>query len=366
MDPPAPPTAEQEAEGKIKELQELVEKQQEEILALKEKYEPSTDKFRKAAGTYDTSDEVPVWVQAMEENIEGSVVDTTFNTDDYRSANRFKGLDYMHSSVSPARVSGYRLFETPNTNWFKVEGVVQFNKNCEGAKAWVHRGALCALMDDAANWAGYNVSGNLDLFSGFTRKVDVTISRPVRVDSVLKLVGQIMEVKRRTDVIIQCSLIDPAYGNAVHAKADCVFVMGESAAEMLEPMVAARQKNRSNSGASPPPRDLGEARPWSMTFEAPSGDTMSDPQFRPPNRVGRYGLGQKISKEVAGKIDERTARHYVPPSGSLIKNAEKATIKKKMQQEAERLAAQEEQERERAKNHPARLRGWGGNGGGSG
>ena len=59
-------------------------------------------------------------------------------------------------------------------------------------------------------------------------------------------------------------------------------------------------------------------------------------------------------------------RHYVPPSGSLIKNAEKATIKKKMQQEAERLAAQEEQERERAKNHPARLRGWGGNGGGSG
>ena len=338
MDPPAPPTAEQGAEGKIKELQELVEKQQEEILALKEKYEPTTDKFRKAAGTYDTSDEVPVWVQvrgeevvsssttmgragsqsvvahspspfqAMEENIEGSVVDTTFNTDDYRSANRFKGLDYMHSSVSPARVSGYRLFGTPNTNWFKVEGVVQFNKNCEGAKAWVHRGALCALMDDAANWAGYNVSGNLDLFSGFSRKVDVTISRPVRVDSILKLVGQIMEVKRRTDVIIQCSLIDPAYGNAVHAKADCVFVMGESAAEMLEPMVAARQKNRSNSGASPPPRDLGEARPWSMTFEAPSGDTMSDPQFRPPNRVGRYGLGQKISKEVAGIIDERTAR----------------------------------------------------------
>ena len=72
MDPPAPPTAEQEAEGKIKELQELVEKQQEEILALKEKYEPSTDKFRKAAGTYDTSDEVPVWVQVRGEEVVSS------------------------------------------------------------------------------------------------------------------------------------------------------------------------------------------------------------------------------------------------------------------------------------------------------
>jgi len=261
----------------------------------------------------------------------------------------------LHSSVSPALVSGYRLFETPNTNWFKVEGVAQFTKNCEGAKGWVHRGALCALMDDAANWAGFNVSGNLNLFSGFTKKVDVTISRPVRIDSILKLVGQIMEVRRRTDVIVQCQLIDPAYGNAVHAKADCVFVMNESAAEMLEPIVAMRQKERKNSGAEPDP-----PRPWSMDMRVPSvnmpsSTTISDPQFRPPNRVGRYGLGQKISKDVADKIDAVAARHYVPPSGSLIKNAEKATIKKRLQQEAAKLA-EEEAERERVKNHPARSR----------
>ena len=65
----------------------------------------------------------------------------------------------MHSSISPVLISGYKLFETPSTNWFKVEGVVQFTKNCEGGKGWVHRGALCALMDDVANWAGFNVSG---------------------------------------------------------------------------------------------------------------------------------------------------------------------------------------------------------------
>lgn len=221
-------------------------------------------------------------------------------------------------------------------------------------------------MDDAANWSGYNVSGKLDLFSGFTRKVSVTISRPVRVDSILKLTGTIIEVKRRTDVIVKCELIDPAYGNAVHVKGECIFVMNESAAEMLEPMVAMRQKNRSNSGASPPGREPPEARPWSMTFGAESAETISDPQFRPPNRVGRYGLGMKISSDVAGKIDERTARNYVPASGSLMKNAEKAAVKKKLQQEAEKLAAQEELERERAKNHPARLRGWGGERGGSG
>ena len=79
----------------------------------------------------------------------------------------------------------------------------------------------------------------------------MTISRPARIDSVLKVIGQILEVKRRTDVIVRSELIDPAYGNAVHAKADCVFVMNEIAAEMLEPIVAMRQKERKNSGAEP-------------------------------------------------------------------------------------------------------------------
>ena len=106
-------------------------------------------------------------------------------------------------------------------------------------------------------------------------------------------------------------------------------------------------------------------RPWSMDMRVPnvnlpSFSTISDPQFRPPNRVGRYGLGQKISKDVADKIDLVTARNYVPPSGSLIKNAEKAVTKKKLQHEAARVA-EEEAERERVKNHPARNR-WRNNG----
>lgn len=104
----------------------------------------------------------------------------------------------------------YRLYDTPDTNWIKVEAVVHFSANAEGAKSWVHRGALCALMDDAANWAGYCVSGNLNLFSGFTRSVFTEIKRPVRVGAVLKLIGHVQEVQNRTDVVVQCSVVDPA------------------------------------------------------------------------------------------------------------------------------------------------------------
>ena len=210
-------------------------------------------------------------------------------------------------------------------------------------------------MDDAANWAGYNVSGELNLFSGFTRIVNTKLLRPARIGSVLKLTGQILRVKNRTDVIIRCNLTDPEYSNALHCEADCVFVMNESAAEMLEPIVARRQKKRGNSGSGPDEMEPAAKEPWSKTWTSDSSETIADPVFRPPNRVGRYGLGQRIGDEIANKIDEKTARHYIPPSGSLIRNAEKNVIKNKQAQEAERLQAQEEIEAARIRNHPSRI-----------
>jgi len=105
----------------------------------------------------------------LDSDIEGQCLSSEFKEDGYRAVNRFKGLDYCHGATAPFHVGDYHLFETLETDWFKVEAVVHFGSNCEGARTWVHRGALGALMDDAANFAGYCVSGELNLFSGFTR-----------------------------------------------------------------------------------------------------------------------------------------------------------------------------------------------------
>jgi len=356
---PAPPLP--STEDELARLWILAEEQQAEIAALKEKYEPTATSTVKASGTHDVSDEIPRWVETFENSIEGQAVDDTFATSAYREGNRFKGLDYMHSSTSACKLSQYRWFETPTTNWSKVEAVVQFSKNAEGAKGWVHRGGINALMDDAANFAGFNVSGELNIFSGFTKQVFTTYSRPVRIGAVLKLIGQVEKVRNRTDVIVTCSLIDPSYNNATHAKADCIFVMNEAAAEMLEPLVAMKEKERGNSGAGAA-IEMEPPKPWSVEMSMPSFETVPDPLFRPPNRVGRYGLGSRIDDSLAKKIDERTARTFIPKAGSLIKNAEKHVTKKKLESERQRLEAEEELERERIRNHPARGVGrvWGG------
>jgi acyl-CoA hydrolase len=351
-DPPKPPSL-PTVDEELAKLRILCEKQEAEIIALNERYEPTMTTIVKAAGTYGASEDVPTWVEAFENSIEGLVVDDTFTTSSYRENNRFKGLDFFHSSASSCKLSQYRVFETPRTNWMKVEAVVQFTKNAEGAKGWVHRGAVSALMDDAANFAGFNISGELNLFSGFTKQVFTTYSRPVRIGAILKLIGQVERVRNRTDIIITCSLIDPSYNNALHAKADCIFVMNESAAEMLEPLVAMKQKERGNSGADKS-AEWNTPEPWSVEMSKTSFETVPDPAFRPPNRVGRYGLGSRIDDDLAQKIDERTARTFIPKAGSLIKNAEKHVTKKRIEQERTRLEAEEELERERVRNHPAR------------
>jgi len=325
---------------------------------LQDQLNPTINNLVKAAGSYESLSEYPLWIDQLENNIDGSPVDMFFQTSDYRKTNGFKGQDYIHSSplIGVLKLSDYRLFEIrkEQTNWFKVESAVQFTANSEGAKGWVHRGALCSLMDDAANWAGFNVSGNLNIFSGFTSKVHVNIKRPVRVNSCLKLIGKIERVRYRTNVIIKCCLVDPAYSNTIHCEADCVFVMNETAAYNLEHMVASRQrdgedrKGSNNDGIPEPPA------PWSKEWTVNDSETISDPAFRPPNRVGRYGLGMKIGEDVASQIDEATARNYIPQSGSLMANAEKAVRKKKEQQERVARMAQEEAERERIKNHPGR------------
>lgn len=207
-------------------------------------------------------------------------------------------------------------------------------------------------MDDAANWAGFCVSGSCDRFCGFTKKVDVNLKRPVRIGSILKLVGETIEIKNRTDVHVKCKLVDPAYNDTVHCDANCIFIMNEHAAELLEELVARKQKKRGNSGCGV---GIGFNVP-DLSLEGGGGEglgeTDSDPVFRPPNRVGRYGLGMKIDEETAAKIDEKVARTFIPKGGSLIKNAEMSAIKRekeRQRQEAERLEYEKEQNRRSAK-----------------
>jgi len=192
--------------------------------------------------------------------------------------------------------------------------------------------------------------------------VFTTIKRPVRLNSVLKLVGQIQRVSNRTNVLVRCSLVDPGYNNAVHCEADCVFVMSETAAEAMEAVVERRQ--RKHHEAKP-----AEASAWDVADATGSGgggswdvETDSDPVFRPPNRVGRYGLGTRIDEDLASKIDESKIRGYVPNQGSLIKNAEKNSVRVKNERERQQTLLTEERERERTKNHPARMKmPWGNN-----
>lgn len=127
--------------AEIKELQA-------QLCGLREQYEPASTSFTKAGeiyaidcqpdhtftiltnfradGTFDKSDEIPAWVDKFCEppplhpppppfhsyppslpasSIEGMALSEDFKGDSYRSANKFKGLDYCHSPTSALKLS---------------------------------------------------------------------------------------------------------------------------------------------------------------------------------------------------------------------------------------------------------------------
>jgi hypothetical protein len=133
--------------------------------------------------------------------------------------------------------------------------------------------------------------------------------------------------------------------------------MNEAAAEALESLVEKKQKKKTSAAPNAAPWDAVDAT-GKVSGNSWDAETQADPLFRPPNRVGRYGLGTRIDGELAAKIDESKIRGYVPSSGSLIKSAEKNSVKVKQQKEEQRRQLEDERERERAKNHPARKGMW--------
>ena len=80
------------------------------------------------------------------------------------------------------------------------------------------------------------VTGQVRPWSGFTVQINTSLQKPIPVFSMLMVVGEVMRLERRK-VFIEARLVDPANGNAQHAKAEGIVVLNRG---VLPPMLESR------------------------------------------------------------------------------------------------------------------------------
>ena len=100
-----------------------------------------------------------------------------------RSADGFKGRDYVHSSDAGARVTRYFLCVEPRADAdaagiaaagpqrIRLHGTVRMGPAAESHRGLCHGGSMTALMDDVVGWTGFCATGTCIPWSGFTAQV---------------------------------------------------------------------------------------------------------------------------------------------------------------------------------------------------
>jgi len=131
------------------------------------------------------------------------------NSASWRRSNGWRGSDYVHGDKAGVRILDY--FYTADD---KLVGAVHFTAGAESHKGFCHGGSMCAVMDDVLGWTAFCVGATeaergpaIAPWSGFTAQVNVTLSRPVPVGSLLCVEGEVKKVERRK-VFVSASLYD--------------------------------------------------------------------------------------------------------------------------------------------------------------
>jgi acyl-coenzyme A thioesterase PaaI-like protein len=112
---------------------------------------------------------------------------------DWRDKNGWKGRDLCHNPEGKAvRVLQYYY----NDETKKMTGIVWFGPHAESHRGLCHGGAMTSLMDDFCGHMAF-LNSTQGPWSGATVQVNVALKKPVRVGSVLRIVGKISKQEGR-------------------------------------------------------------------------------------------------------------------------------------------------------------------------
>lgn len=111
--------------------------------------------------------------------------------------------DYCHGKNSHVKIYDYKIdFEK-----HKMIGKVYFTEFSTNHMGTCHGGAMCAVMDDIVGWLGFCSGEKCIVGSGVTAQVNTSLKKPIKLESVLNIIGVIDKIDGRK-VWIKCSLED--------------------------------------------------------------------------------------------------------------------------------------------------------------
>ena len=149
-----------------------------------------------------------------------------------RSADGFKGRDYVHSSDAGARVTQYFLCFEPRDGTYpriRLHGTVRMGPAAESHRGLCHGGSMTALMDDVVGWTGFCATGVCIPWSGFTAQINCKLCAPIEVGAELIIEGEIDRREGRKCFIV-ARLVSDTADEVVHATCEGLFIMSKEVA----------------------------------------------------------------------------------------------------------------------------------------
>mmetsp|Transcript_22117 Transcript_22117/g.48192 ORF Transcript_22117/g.48192 Transcript_22117/m.48192 type:complete len:268 (+) Transcript_22117:133-936(+) len=116
---------------------------------------------------------------------------------EWRQKSGWRGKDFCHNPEGRAvRVLSYYYADDNCPDGKKdMTGVVWFGPDAESHRGLCHGGAMSALMDDFCGHVAFVTSDSP--WSGATVQVNVSLKKPVKVGSVLRIVGRVSKREGR-------------------------------------------------------------------------------------------------------------------------------------------------------------------------
>lgn len=141
---------------------------------------------------------------------------------DWRRASGWLGRDYIHNASSRA-VQVLSYYYNDDAEGKEMIGVVWFGPDAESHRGLCHGGAMSSLMDDFCGHCAFVTSDAP--WSGATVQVNVSLKKPVKVGSILRIVGRVTKRERRK-AYVEAVLDDGGEDSVVYAQLEGLSIDG--------------------------------------------------------------------------------------------------------------------------------------------
>ena len=141
---------------------------------------------------------------------------------EWRKSSGWVGRDYIHNASSRA-VQVLSYYYNDDADSKEMIGVVWFGPDAESHRGLCHGGAMSSLMDDFCGHCAFVTSDAP--WSGATVQVNVALSKPVKVGSVLRIVGRVTKRERRK-AYVSAVLDDGGEEPVIYAKLEGLSIDG--------------------------------------------------------------------------------------------------------------------------------------------